>query len=1332
MNSTNNLSFIIDQAERISFDNFYFERLYKLDKNIYTDDKLYHFISEEIHNSIKKGESIPKCYFIEVDETDGMTWSLENLKNKFVNNYDQFYYRGIIDTKKNVGLPKITQIISEKVFKKLAVQSKIMPKFQKFSVLNILSKGFFSALIATAFILIKKTLENLAPHGFSEIPKLLSDPYFIFIFIICFIIGCYQPLRNLFRKITEKESINKLQENLLNEDYIYAKNKLIDKLSNRIIINYPCFLFIDNYENLDPLSQDVIQTYFRNSSSNNLGLAIWIIFQTSIKNTEKLYCKVDELAKSKIFTLKSLEFKEKEELTRALKLSSNYADYKTIKEICLGQSNEETIKNLVTQLREYSIKNPTGQDTATELDFLHLIALNSKPYNLFYSRDYYINSFKSGDRDYIRNIILRVVLKKIALTKAKLEPRFNIIYNELNFTIEKNNGEYRLIDRIDEAFKIIFLELKLPDPIFGHLFWSLFHGERFQMNMSQFMRTRVLNYHLLNTNYRAIESFEKDKDYEKILMNLYNHTITAINLSIKTCYTEGIIDLLRFSKSLLVNDILYSNTTIKNNFLKKAWQSYSLLFDNDILDIIFSILEECEIHSHEEESILDTIFFETISNPKIKESNYRLNLFCIHPDEYKNSKVISNYFRTLSAWFSISLFPTLTNGYEQLSLYSSAIYSFDYLKYTFKALERLTNTQEEEFKEIDFRTLSMSIWALSLKFKRNFKSDLLFSGNLMGFDHDSPDKLFLLMSKAHITEYDEFLLFIENVLLEITEYNSRITEIGIKKEVTYYYKGLIFELSTSSLASIVLPLKYLPSSLIDDYYVNRINKIVSILNKLVDIDIPIINHISKILEPSFINRIDDLFEFSTIIWERLGLTVINSQIAIRRLQFLLEFNQKEDELLNKLEDIKLPLNENGFLGLLCNVVLANGLNQIELKSYYFKRAVEIIFDNNFGKIIRREFSLILLNDLYESKDIFDRYFFEIEIASSNGFFSTFLANLSDDQYYKSLIHITNSLEKVESHRIKEMTFELLKKRKELIQNDYIKQESGNWFDIIELENNFRIGRNIQIDNILENWSERKDSWLFASVLAKCVKNGYCTNEIKLQAFYVLEHGMISPYIGNSFLILALEIISIPMTDQELRLPLKCLEEHIKYWENNIPIEFSIQVYEQLEYHKFGDLELYNEKLEKLKTEKWINDHFQKLPDLLKKGAYYILFKEYFNSLIRYGLPIDTDYAGLFRKLNVKQEEKTKYIYEWAKRGGEFPDIFVNELVNTDFIKIGDFLLSPELFSDPKYDNKREELNTHVAQKIDLLFDLIKSLDVPEYFLHTLDEFINKYYIPKQD
>jgi len=214
--------------------------------------------------------------------------------------------------------------------------------------------------------------------------------------------------------------------------------------------------------------------------------------------------------------------------------------------------------------------------------------------------------------------------------------------------------------------------------------------------------------------------------------------------------------------------------------------------------------------------------------------------------------------------------------------------------------------------------------------------------------------------------------------------------------------------------------------------------------------------------------------------------------------------------------------------------------------------------------------------------------------------------------------------------------------------------------------------------------------------------------------------------------LALEIISIPMTDQELRLPLKCLEEHIKYWENNIPIEFSIQVYEQLEYHKFGDLELYNEKLEKLKTEKWINDHFQKLPDLLKKGAYYILFKEYFNSLIRYGLPIDTDYAGLFRKLNVKQEEKTKYIYEWAKRGGEFPDIFVNELVNTDFIKIGDFLLSPELFSDPKYDNKREELNTHVAQKIDLLFDLIKSLDVPEYFLHTLDEFINKYYIPKQD
>ncbi len=1337
MNPKNTISFI-SHKEHEKFENYYLSRSFTLENSASSEDELHKFFSREISAVVKKGDyHTPKCYFIEADDTDGMSWSLEKLKNSLSDSHGHFYCTGLIDTKRNEDLPRIAQLISEKVLIKLAVRNNLMPRFQNKSPLRVFFLSLISIFIATVFIVLKKILENLAPHDFSEVIKLLYDPYFITVFIVAVLVGFVLQKKSSASKKSKEEAVIELNNNLRDEDSIHSKKykNLLHKVSQCLLVNYPCFVFVDKYETLDLFSQKVIETYF-NSDFFSPGLAVWVIFQTSIKNSEKLYIQVDQLAQSPIFKLKLLKYKEKEELIKALDLPHYYADYTTIKEICHGKANEKNINTLIAKLREYNMANPVKPDTATETDLLYILSLNTKPYNLFYSYEYYIEVFKSGEeRDNIRNIILKDILKNIPLTKAKLEPRFIKIFNELNYSIVRDNGTFKVADGLNEAFKHVFAELNLPDPKLGHLYWSLFHGDRLQKHASQFLWTRILTYQLRNTDYNAYEKYENSEDYKKIILNLYNYHIKAINLSIKTCYTQEIIELLKISKSLLSHESLYSNVTILNNFLKKAWQVYSLLYDNQVLEIIFSIVNDCQIPSHEVENILDTVFFETLSEPDIQRSENRLNLFCIHPVEYKNSKAISNYFRTLSAWFSISLIPLMKNRFEELSLYSAALFSFDHLNYQNRALERIITNEEDEFKEIDFRTLSLSIWASALKLKCHANQGLIFPNMIKNTENIDLNRVLQFIGKPLNQEFDELLKFIESVLSEIKKYNLNIIEKGeSSKEATYYSKGLIFELVTISLASVIMSLKYLHANPSDTSLLEKINTIFSMSNELVNVDLPPIRNTSEIHGSSYVMKIDDLFEFSSIIWERLGLTSINNQIAIRRLQFLLECNQNESELLNKLEDLRLPLNEHNFLGLLCNVILAAGLNQIELKSFYFNRAIQVLFDNNSGIVIKREFSLMLVIYLYHVKANIDRYF--LEILSEKDFFTGFLNTLSDDLYYQWLIHLTHSLEKVENIEIKDHVIELLKQRKDQTRDDSIKHEVENWFDSIELEKKIRSGGNLEIDQVLEQWKNRKDSWLYPLILETCIRNGYFNDEIKNSSLEAIRTGLLFPDKGNTYLYLAHQLSFINLDSRELNLSLTCLEEHIKFWEDKLAIDYSIQIYERLEACKYGNSVFIKAKLEELKKEKWINDHLQLLPSLINKGAYYILFKEYFKSLLRYGLPVDIDYQELYTRLNVKPDEKVQFVAKWKRGGSELPALFLRDgnftYINSDFIMLGDFLLSHQLLNDPAYDVDRRELNSHVCKHISELFEVIKSLKVPDYFIHTLDSFIEKhlYTIPE--
>jgi hypothetical protein len=99
-------------------------------------------------------------------------------------------------------------------------------------------------------------------------------------------------------------------------------------------------------------------------------------------------------------------------------------------------------------------------------------------------------------------------------------------------------------------------------------------------------------------------------------------------------------------------------------------------------------------------------------------------------------------------------------------------------------------------------------------------------------------------------------------------------------------------------------------------------------------------------------------------------------------------------------------------------------------------------------------------------------------------------------------------------------------------------------------------------------------------------------------------------------------------------------------------------------------------------------------------------------------------------LNFKPAEKVNFVYEWKKNGGAFPEVIITrgneELINSDFIQLGEFLLSDQVINISYFGDDRIKLNMVIENQLNNIFSFIKKLSLPAYFLEILNEFIEKY------
>jgi hypothetical protein len=211
-----------------------------------------------------------------------------------------------------------------------------------------------------------------------------------------------------------------------------------------------------------------------------------------------------------------------------------------------------------------------------------------------------------------------------------------------------------------------------------------------------------------------------NNNVDKIVPQLFDVIIFAIDGCLKTCIFSDIWALLRQSIDLLHNDALSDEH--KQRVLRRCWESYWMLGDEEILKLIvdiYAISGTVFTHGVRTESFLESLFFESI--PIAHESRNQLRLL-INRGVGRSPEVndaILDFAEARSAWLALTAAPYLSNLGVTILLRAvlESLVSTEALVH--RAWERSQEQGQSKLltgvRLTDVMTLSAAMWCLALR-----------------------------------------------------------------------------------------------------------------------------------------------------------------------------------------------------------------------------------------------------------------------------------------------------------------------------------------------------------------------------------------------------------------------------------------------------------------------------------------------------------------------------------------------------------------------------------------------------------------------------------------
>lgn len=1317
-------------------------------------------VKEELRKLTGSATNWFGCSCIEVKKIDGISWNCEAI-NKLV--AQQFPHlkrwrltpNGTIDS-----LPLIAKYVQTKTFLKSAVENKLTDSYFSFMSLRswVMPAIFVLSVIISLLIELLNSYRDIKlGQATTTVGGVFSDPGFYILNIFIMSLGIAS--QNLATRLTTDSKSSAVEKLVARLNVIDPSNLSYDRLINALVRKlqtegFPRVVIIDNFEGLDNTTRHVITNYFKAKSAQQSGSEFWIIFE-NVNGGDRFSNLVLEtgarLSKTRLFRQSLLTSEEKLNLVRIIGKSPDAAEYDVVGRVCKAEDPDSGAA--ATVIRNYRERHPRRKSRYDDLDFLFLLSLTA--HNVFVTQRFLLKNLSEKPKESnLRPDVLSLYLSGSRLRVEEFRKLIAGIRDKFSdFLIVEPDGELTRI-KIERGKTEVLTELADElelDAGLGHLFWAFFWYDK-QPKPVQATWLRKLSGHILNAEATRITDAAS---YMKVRMRLFEAVLFCVDNSLRACLFVDITNLLSKGAALLRETDMPNDDQFDRRLARLAqrcWSAYSLIGDEEILRVIVDLYQTPAkaVNYHRESSLLEKMFFESIGlspeqrrriNPELLEKIY---------GRAEEDKPVSDYVRARSSWLALAAGRLVNND---CCKFMSALREADralkeiadsssnriqqWIQSRRQALNEalssqssseLTGQSTNEINLIELMSLSLSLWCLGLRFNEKFIEKRLYMTDLDAEDFTSLVAAWA-KSRPSPDDFDQLIKVAENAALLASEIKrpggEQLSEYAGASD--YVIGGFAKELCALSLASVLTAERYaseygLP---LTEQQITDFNELIQLNANTLQYSLGELNSVDDFRSKGLVQKVDSLMKLCGIIWSHFGTQRLSDFMNIRRLVFgslcmphSHETVPTHNSLLNSVGPV---INRNDFAGVMANLASAEAVDRTNgaLAANYSIRAADYALSADFGKPIQDQLVLNAIASADTKGYKLDPFLKHVvaEIPGQNTLLERLLESTRQEHIAGTVLLWLNLANATETREDAERVVSNLRNFAETIPDEETRAEVESQLELYSLRQTITKGESVDPAHLLANWSNRKQLWVYCSLLRLLIDNNYTQKEIEEESLSILDNHVPDNDNYNSYLLLSLSLVrklkESESADDKLSVPISYLMRCHARWKQTLTPALNLEVYKIFYRWDSENRDFYTAEIQRLLLLDMEHQHLKRLPRLIDLGHFFFVFRYYFDSLTHWGLESDVSGAELRAKLSEFPDRRRSKALAWKNAGGAVPEPLTRadslSAVNSEFLVVGSLIFDPPCAEDPEFQEHRAAFDQIARGAIERLFELMINL-----------------------
>lgn len=1308
-----------------------------------------------------------ECLCLEVEDDDGMSWSAESVSQSIredidLSKFSPWCFRNETPIE---HLPAIAEFIGHKTFLKLAVRNKITSDFPAMKSWMSVLIVFAGVMVGIAVKIVELWLKVKEPVKGDSLADFMRDPSLyltttIFVglgLISQFLINRQNPLS----KPTPKERfITKYDEILKDLDrkqsgVSHHFNNFIESLAAQLqFCDRPRIVIIDNFGNQDFTTRKVIERYFEKYASSGRVSECWIIFESKegIKFSSRTLMRRNDWGYFRTALYHQQFLNKEERLALAREIGSpEAAAYVRVKMICLENADvEDRIYQLFAGHRAL---HPARENQYGALEMLYLLSLTSlTPGDISFSINYLKSNLSA--KNLLRSEVLVMFLRGTGLGLTELKDSIDDVFAKFGSLLDADDKNPLQKFRVQPEAAHVLLkfrdELHLPDPRLGHLFWALFWYDKYDRQgreTESAFKSRKLSSHVLRSGIGAIRDAGR---YHEIKAQLFEAHLACFDECLRNCLMGDLHSLLDRAFDLLREEELTVGEKQVRRLLKKYWEGYSVLGDEDILDSIVTIQTALGItpgdRSETKPDVLERLFFESLPLSDARRRRLTAGWYWERRDRSVDES-IEDYSRARSTWLAFIGSHLIKKLERSLLVDASKLGEEQLTEIAGRAIQRIREGRDMSSRVTDIISLSTVLHCQAINLDHHMEMPSIIGGVRRQF-------LIRILEESE-KDLDTWLTKVEGVCA-ITEQSvflaaelkggavNKDAEFLTRDFLVYALARMIFVDAAITAMTILNYLQHFSPELSSRHvsWTNRVRDevetILDLCNEQLGWRIRREGDQSGSISEDRLKEIDKSIKLTEYLLQLFGLQKFSVLNGLKRVYFktLFEDDHADSDEFAK-ESIGPAIDQIDVTGVMASLLIASAITKNhELSATYLCKSASLAISGSLGPRIRQELSLVaILNShsyAFDLTEFLDQVL--LEDATHTNTLTRHMSGLESDQIMATLLTFLNVTGMKPESESAQKTVQTLKEFIEGVDNEDIRDEGKKLIEYFDLRNQLARGESPDSTEILGRWEDRKSSWIYPAILNLLISNGCDDQEMLRDAARLLDRdGTLDGY--TTYFNLGLNLAGMMVTggnfDASSRAIIrKFIEGSISRWEGEVAAESHIRAYEVLGIMDPGNNEYYYSKVLEWQIKKMRRDTNKRYPDMLRSGNYFPVFRDYYNIMRYYGLGLDMPENEYWNQLRADPDQIRSHAYGWKNGGANLPRPLERAdervVLSGEFLILGHRLYSPPVLMDGEFDEHRKEINMMAQRYFPSLLDVIGHIPgLPQEIKEMVSDFADR-------